>query len=356
MITLPHAPLARAGIDAAIDASLRRLRERAAAVDPVVDALAASIERATSGGKRFRPALVVAAFETLGGSADETPALFPVAAAFELLHTAFVVHDDVIDHDTHRRGALNIAGEFRARGTTRGADAAGAALLGDAAGILAGDLLLHEATRAVALADLDPTTRGDLFELMDEAVLVSTAGELADVENSVTQGDLLDADDILLATANKTAVYSFSAPLEAGAVLAGAPTESRRALRRFGEKLGLGYQLVDDLIGAFGSAAVAGRREGGDLHEAKQTPLIALARQSEHWPEVADALSEAHTGPVAIRAAQRALAASGARARMEALVVETLDSARGAVDASLLPDATRTMLFELADAVQDRIP
>jgi geranylgeranyl diphosphate synthase type II len=139
-------------------------------------------------------------------------------------------------------------------------------------------------------------------------------------------------------------------------VLVGAPTESRRSLRRFGQQLGLAYQLVDDLIGAFGSADVAGRREGKDLHEAKQTPLIALARQSEHWPQVADALSEAHTGPVAIRAAQRALAASGARVRMESLVADTLDAARAVVAASLLPDAVRAMLLDLADAVQERVP
>jgi geranylgeranyl diphosphate synthase type II len=356
VITLPSAPLARAGIDAAIDTSLRRLRERAGAVDPTIDALTAAIARATSGGKRFRPALVVAAFETLGGDAARSPSLYPVAAAFELLHTAFVVHDDVIDRDTHRRGSLNIAGEFRARARARGADATGAGLLGDAAGILAGDLLLHEATRVITLAELDAATRADLLELFDDAVLVSAAGELADVENAVTGGAGIDDAAILLTTRNKTAVYSFSAPLEAGAVLVGAPTGSRRTLRRFGQQLGLAYQLVDDLIGAFGSADVAGRREGKDLHEAKQTPLIALARQSEHWPEVADALSEAHTGPVAIRAAQRALAASGARSRMESLVGETLDAARAVVAASLLPDATRSMLFDLADAVQERVP
>lgn len=356
MITLPHTPLARAGIDAEIDSSFRRLRERAAEIDGSAEALVAAIERATSGGKRFRPALVVAAFETMGGRADDTPSLYPVAAAFELLHTAFVVHDDVIDHDTQRRGTLNVAGEFRARGRSQGADAAGAALLGDAAGILAGDLLLHEATRVVALAEVDSRARADLLALIDDAVLVSAAGELADVENAVTAGGALDSDAILLATRNKTAVYSFSAPLEAGAVLAGAPTASRRAFNRFGERLGLAYQLVDDLIGAFGSADVAGRREGGDLHEAKQTHLIALARQSEHWPEVAGALAEAHTGPVAIRAAQRALAASGARARMEVLVADTLDSARAVVTASLLPDPTRAMLLDLVAAVQERVP
>lgn len=356
MITLPHTPLARAGIDAAIEASLHRLRGRAGDIDASALALVDAIERATSGGKRFRPALVIASFETLGGRVDAVPALYPVAAAFELLHSAFVVHDDIIDHDTERRGIPNVAGEFRARARARGADAAGTALLGDAAGILAGDLLLHEATRSVALADADSTVRADLLALVDDAVLVSVAGELADVENAVSAGAGPDPDAILLATSNKTAVYSFSAPLEAGAILAGAPTASRRALHRFGERLGLAYQLVDDLIGAFGSADIAGRREGGDLHEAKQTPLIALARESEHWPEVAGALAEAHTGPVAIRVAQRALAASGARARMESLVLETLDSARDVVAASLLPSPAAAMLLELVDAVQERIP
>jgi geranylgeranyl diphosphate synthase type II len=356
VIALPRTPAARAGIDAAIADSLRRLRTRAAAVGAAADALVAALERATDGGKRLRPALVVSAFQTLGGRDELTPALYPVAAAFELLHTAFVIHDDVIDHDTQRRGVLNVAGEFRARARARGADAAGAAHLGEAAGILAGDLLLHEAARSVALAEIPADARAELLALVDDAVLVSAAGELADVEHAVTSDDELDPDAILLATRNKTAVYSFSAPLEAGAILADAPSSARRALARFGERLGLAYQLVDDLIGAFGSAEVAGRREGGDLHEAKQTPLIALARESESWPEVAGALARAHTGPVAIRAAQRALAASGARSRMEGLVAETLESARAVVAASLLPDETRAMLLDLVEAVQERVP
>lgn len=356
MISLPHAHVTQAGIDAAIVAGLDRLRQRAASIGDAAGALVASVERASSGGKRFRPALVVASFETLGGRVEETPALYPVAAAFELLHTAFVIHDDVIDHDTQRRGVLNIAGEFRARGLEHGADAAGAALLGDTAGILGGDLLLHEATRTVALAEVDEQTRVELLDVIDDAVLVSVAGELADVEHAVSGDGGPDTDAVLMATRNKTAVYSFSAPLEAGAILAGAPTAARRTLHRFGQRLGLAYQLVDDLIGAFGTAEIAGRREGGDLHEAKQTPLIALARQSDHWPEVSSALAEAHTGPVAIRAAQRALAASGARGRLEALVAETLESARTIASESLLPDATRTMLSDLADAVAERTP
>lgn len=355
MIALATAPAARAAIDGAIDDSLARLEDRLARLDASADALAGAIRRAAGGGKRFRPTLVVAAYETLGPGPD-VAAVYPVAAAFELLHTAFVVHDDVIDHDVQRRGVLNIGGEFRARARSRGADAAGANLLGDAAAILAGDLLLHEAVRLVASAEVPSQTRAELLGLIEDAVVVSAAGELADVENAVVADDGVPSDAILVATANKTAVYSFSAPLEAGAVLAGAPTDARLALRRFGQRLGLAFQLVDDLIGAFGPADVAGRGEGGDLREAKRTPLIALARESERWPEVSSALARAHTGPVAVRAAQQALAASGARDRLEHLVGETLEEARGLVVDSLLPDANRAMLLDLVEAVRERVP
>ncbi|MFG6278389.1 polyprenyl synthetase family protein [Microbacterium sp. 5K110] len=355
MIALSTTPTARAAIDDAIDTVIARLARRLHGHGDGARALASAIARSAEGGKRFRPLLVVAAFDTLRGRESDRTAVYQVAAAFELLHTAFVVHDDVIDHDTERRGVANVGGEFRARGRQRGADDVGAALLGDAAGILAGDLLLHEAGRLVALADLPSGVRGELLRLVEDAVLISAAGELADVENAVS-ADEVDADTILRTTHDKTAVYSFSAPLEAGAVLAGADRPVRAALERFGQRLGLAYQLVDDLIGAFGSSEVSGKDEGCDLREAKKTHLIVLARETESWPEVNEALSQAHTGPVAIRAAQRALSASGARARLEGLVRETLDEARAIVTASTLPDECRDMLHDLVDAVQGRVP
>ena len=355
MITLATTPAARHDIDSAIEGALSRLDRRLGRHGDGARALASAIRRAAEGGKRFRPLLVVSAFDTLGGPDIARPALYQVAAAFELLHTAFVVHDDVIDHDVERRGMPNVGGEFRSRGTERGADAAGAALLGDAAAILAGDLLLHESARLVAMAEIPGDLRSELLLLVEDAVLVSAAGELADVENAVSAGEI-DADTILRTTHDKTAVYSFSAPLEAGAVMAGAEPPVRHALQRFGQRLGLAYQLVDDLIGAFGSAATAGKDEGSDLREAKKTHLIVLARESESWPEVSHALANAHTGPVAIRAAQSALSASGARVRLEHLVRDTLDEARGIVAASTLPDECQSMLHDLVDAVQERVP
>lgn len=351
MIALPSHPL----VDSAIDDAVARVVDRARRLGPGFGALGEAAARATRGGKRFRPALVAASFDAFGGDRDAEPGLFSVAAAFELLHTAFVVHDDVIDHDTERRGVPNVAGEFRARARQRGADAAGAELLGDAAAILAGDLLLHEALRLVALADVDPVARERLHALVDDAVYVSAAGELADVENSIV-GAHATAAEAFDAAFNKTAVYSFRAPLEAGAVLAGATDSAIGVLQAAGGQLGLAFQLVDDLIGAFGTTEQAGRESGSDLRESKRTPLVALARETSSWVRVSDALANANTGPIAVKQAQDALENSGAPLRLRAVIRETLEQVRSASYDSALPAAVGELLRNVADGMERRIP
>ncbi|WP_251450260.1 polyprenyl synthetase family protein [Microbacterium sp. Marseille-Q6648] len=350
----------RPDLDAAIDSAIDRIRSRADVLGDGFGALADAVGRAASGGKRFRPALVCESYDAFGGSPAALAEVHRIAAAFELLHAAFVVHDDVIDHDTVRRGIPNVAGEFRMRARGLGADAAGAALLGDAAAILGGDLLLHEALRLVALADVPGPARTRVLELLDDAVYVSAAGELADVENSVVSDDaMLDEDDAshLLATAfNKTGVYSFRAPLVAGAVLAGAPEEALDALESAADRLGLAFQLVDDLIGAFGSAEQAGRETGGDLREAKRTPLVAFARKTPVWEQVDSALAVAHTGPIAVREAQRMLEDSGARVQLRDLIIATLDEVRLDAEADVFPPRVAGLLRALADSIQERVP
>ena len=106
----------------AIDGALARIRERTAELGPASGALGDAITRAAQGGKRLRPALVTASFDAFRTDDANASAALSVAAAFELLHTAFVVHDDVIDHDTMRRGVPNIGGEFRRRAQDDGAD------------------------------------------------------------------------------------------------------------------------------------------------------------------------------------------------------------------------------------------
>ena len=288
-----------------------------------------------------------------GGDADATPGLWDVAAAFELLHTAFVIHDDMIDRDIERRGEPNVGGTFQARARARGIDAAEAERVGDAAAVLAGDILLYEATRLVAMAEIPAASRSALFSLLDDAVLVSALGELADVEQAMMP-DEPDTAHLLSTAHDKTAVYSFCAPLAAGAALAGGDAGDRALLIAAGADLGLAFQLVDDLIGTFGDEMQAGRSPGADLREAKRTPLIALARESAAWPQVSTALALAPTGPVAIQAAQRELDASGARERLVTLIGHTLGSVRRRI--AELPDPPRTLIEDITTAIEGRIP
>lgn len=346
---------ARASVDAAIDRALERLGRRAAHLGEGATALATATAAAAADGKRLRPALVVAAYRAFADDGDTDEALWDVAAALELLHTAFVVHDDLIDRDLERRGIPNVAGRFRARARAYGATSEQAAIVGDAAAVLAGDLLLFEASRLVACADLGDDRRSDLLEVIDDAILVSASGELADVEHAA-RADYPDTDALLGAAHDKTAAYSFEAPLLAGAIMAGASASARARLSLAAADLGLAFQLVDDLIGTFGSRSQAGRAPGADLREAKRTPLIALARDTAAWPRVSSALAVAHTGPIAVRRAQRELEASGARDDLVALIEDRLRRARARAASPELPPAAVALLATVASTIEGRIP
>ena len=342
---------AEAEADRAIDDALDRLAAKMARYGPSLEALGEAIRRAGRGGKRLRPRLVIRAFHAAGGRS--CAALLPTATAFELLHTAFVIHDDLIDDDTVRRGELNVAGEFCARATADGADGDAAAAVGRAAAVLAGDVLLHETHLLLARASFAEEVADRIQELFDQAVLVSAAGELADVEHDLPARSP-SLEDALATSHDKTAVYSFSAPLRAGALLAGADAETDAALDRCGARLGLAFQLVDDLVGAFGTVRQAGRAEGSDLTAGKHTPLVAYARESQAWPVVGGALALAPTGPIALRDAQDALTESGVRRHVEQLVREMLAASR--TDAAGMGADLGRLIDEVAATIERRMP
>jgi geranylgeranyl diphosphate synthase type II len=304
---------------------------------------------AVRGGKRFRPGLVLHSFRSFAPGRAAPHAVWAIAAAYELLHGAFVVHDDIIDEDTRRRGTLNVRGMLAERARHTGADHTASTRVGDAGALLVGDLLLYAASRTVMMADVGTETRARLVAQLDDAVAVSAAGEWTDASRLT-----VDCETALTMSADKTAVYSFSAPLRAGAVLAGADAAAEDELARVAQHLGIAFQLVDDLIGAFGTPTQAGRDVGADLREGKHTPLVALARETSSWPDVAGALALAHTGPVAVLRAQQELERSGARDEMTALVFDYLAYARA--DTASLPGGLTALVDEVATEIESRVP
>lgn len=274
--------------------------------------------RSVEGGKRFRPALLIAAHRELGG--HRHAAAIQVGAAIELLHTAFVVQDDVIDGDLVRRGVPNLSGTFAQDAQRRGASPLGARRYGDAAGILGGDLGLLAAFRAVTRCDAPAPVIERLLDLLESTVHASAAGELADVRLQLGVGRTSAALEDALAVAElKTAVYSFQLPLHAGALLADATPEQLSALDEIGGLLGIGFQLFDDLLGVFGEESRTGKSNLGDLREGKRTALLAHASTTPEWSELQTLVGRDDLGPEEGRRARALLTRSGSRAWTEDL-------------------------------------
>ena len=208
-----------------------------------------------SGGKRLRPLLVLLSARGCGFAGNRHVML---AAAIEFLHTASLLHDDVVDHSDLRRGKLTAN-----------------ACWGNAPAVLVGDFLYSRAFQLmVALDDLE------ILSMLADATNRIAEGEVMQFSNI---GDLdVDEERYLEAIRCKTALL-FQAATHTGAVLAGGDSAEIDAHREFGLHFGMAYQFVDDWLDYAGDAATMGKNAGNDLAEGKLTlPLIhALANGTE---------------------------------------------------------------------------
>lgn len=179
---------------------------RAVAVHPAYLSLWEAIERNAAGGKRFRPRLLLLAYRQLGGTDPEAAAR--LGAVYELLHNAFLIHDDVIDRDVLRHGVPNVSGHYGNKARRAGASPDAARHTGMAAGLLAGDLALAGAYRLHSTIETGREVRAQLDAILDHAVFSSIGGELLDVEFS-RAAEMPSPDEVLTVARRKTSVYSF---------------------------------------------------------------------------------------------------------------------------------------------------
>lgn len=205
----------------------------------------------SSGGKRVRPALLILANHAVGGKGNEE-SVIRLATVMEMLHTATLVHDDIIDNADLRRNRASVNARF-----------------GNQTAVLMGDWLYMSA--------FETALRERSLEILDILMRLTrkmTEGELIQL-TMIGRLDITEADyfDILK---RKTA-YLFSACGEIGAILAGATLEQQIAMRDYGMELGIAFQLADDILDLTSDDDKLGKSAGSDLMEGKITlPLIYL--------------------------------------------------------------------------------
>ena len=240
------------------------MRSRTAQVDRTLDQLVPAADVAPArlhqamrhslfgSGKRMRPLLCMAAAEAIGG--DETRALLP-GAAIEVLHTYTLVHDDLpaMDDDVLRRGRPTCHVAFD-----------------EATAILAGDALLTLAFRVLADAQCQPPwTALDLIRELGHAAGSTgvIGGQMADIEG---EGQPLSIDQLVYIHTHKTGDLIL-ASVRMGAMTAGAAASHLKALDSYATKIGLAFQIADDVLNATGTADQLGKSTGTDAQAGKMT-------------------------------------------------------------------------------------
>lgn len=333
---------------------------------PAVADWAADLDRTTRSGKGMRSALFDAVYTAAGGR-DE-PVRAAACRALELLHEAFLVHDDLADGDDRRRGEPNLQGRTTARALADGLGPDAAGHLGRVGGLLGGDLLLVAAMAEFARLPVPAPVSHRVMDEVQAAVVASVAGEYADVHGSV-EAEPADRERALAIGAAKTAAYSVCLPLVLGAVLAGARDEVVGPLREAGRHLGTAYQVIDDILGVFGDPRVTGKSTNSDLVRRAPTVLLAHAATTPVWPRIDAALGRAgaaapgagDTAPGAgtaatpdIDTARELLRECGARDHAEDLARGLVTAARAALDSPAVPPAVRDALGPHLDTVLER--
>jgi len=228
-----------------------------------------------AGGKRIRPILSIAAFEAVGGKGN---GVLPFACALEMIHTYSLIHDDLpaIDNDDYRRGKPTCHKVF-----------------GEAIAILAGDALLTEAFKLMTtrFPQNDSIDKGLILDVVNEVaqasgILGMVGGQAVDIES---EGKEVDLPIIQYIHTHKTGALILVS-VRVGAKLGRATEEVLKTITHYGERVGLAFQIEDDILNIEGKTALLGKKTGGDLSKGKATypSLFGLEESKRRAKELID--------------------------------------------------------------------
>jgi octaprenyl-diphosphate synthase len=282
-----------------------------------------------SGGKRVRPAVLIMAARLCGYTGDRS---ILNAAVVEFIHTATLVHDDIIDGADTRRGRITAHSRW-------GSDIT----------VLLGDYLY---IRSMAMALTQDSL--EVVRLLCDCTLRMIEGELYQLTKT---GDASITEDEHFEIIRRKTAYLFSGCAEIGGLLGTATADQLTALREYGFNLGIAFQIVDDVLDYMAEESALGKPIGGDLREGKVTlPIILLLQRA--GPEAAElvhrVIADGQVTPERWRAIKELLARHGAVEAAFARAVEAVDRAKQHLLTSFGPSVERDRLIALAEYIVNR--
>lgn len=226
-------------------------------------------------GKMARPALVCFSYEMFDGKLNQE--IIKAASAIQIIHSGFLIHDDIIDRDPRRYNQptiytqyINLADDLKLPDTYH---------FGESMGICVGIAAYFLATELLASVEVASGIMSKLIKFYSQQSQLVGAGEMQDVFLAYTQKSISE-EDIMPVLRDKTARYTLSIPLCAGAILADRTQEEINLLDKIGEHIGMIFQIRDDELGVFGNPDVTGKPVGADIREGKKTLLYLYLFQN----------------------------------------------------------------------------
>nr|WP_231957097.1 MULTISPECIES: polyprenyl synthetase family protein [unclassified Actinoplanes] len=341
---MPRQSVSHTGLVGAVEGTLADfLASQIASLDAVDPSLGGfgrtARDLVMAGGKRLRPTFAYWGWRGVAGPAADAETLLPALGALELMHTFALVHDDVMDDSSTRRGRPTAHRIFAAQHGGR---------FGTSAAILVGDLCLVWADQLLARTPVPAATLLAVRAHYDRMRIEAVAGQYLDVLGE-TDPASWSVERALLVARHKTASYTVQRPLDFGLALAGVEdVEVAEAYRTYGIAVGEAFQLRDDLLGVYGDPAVTGKPVSDDLRTGKPTALLMLARRMATPGQLAELES------AEIERKAQVVAETGAPARVEEMIRARVTEGLTALASAPIDAEARATLIELATVATQR--
>ncbi len=300
------------------------IRARLTSEVPLINRIAEYI--ISAGGKRLRPVLLILVAGALG---HKGPKAHELAAVVELIHTATLLHDDVVDESDLRRG----------RSTAN-------AMFGNAASVLVGDFLYSRSFQMMVAAG-----NMRVMEVLSEATNVIAEGEVLQLMNI---GDADVSEERYLRVIRYKTAKLFEAAGRLGAIVAGADEPTITRMAEFGMRLGTAFQLIDDVLDYAGTAEDTGKNVGDDLGEGKPTlPLIHVLANGSAAQQATAKSAITNPGGIEFSAVLEAIASTGALEYTRRVAVREAALAKRSLD-GFAPSKHLETLIQLCTVAVER--
>lgn len=306
------------------------------------------------GGKRVRPALMIAGYKAVGGT--DLNKIVPASLSIEALQSYLLIHDDIMDEDELRRGEDTLHKMYEKLHRKKYGDD-NSEKFGRDMGIIAGDIANSFAVNQIAKSGFSPEIKVEAMEKFEQIHRHTGYGQVLDVTFNQKSVEDVEEKDVMTLHYLKTAQYTMAGPLELGAILGEGSEEEKEMLKDYGIKVGKAFQVYDDMLGLFGTKEKLGKPVDSDLKEGKRTLLILKALENgdeEQRKKILDVLGNKDITEEEVKEVRKIAKDTGSYDYSRELTVKLAEEGKDKLDKDVIDPEIVDFLRGLADYIITR--